>query len=432
MIAIMETLYVRSGNADYKKMAQFWGKLFVINFSLGVVTGIVQEFQFGMNWSAYSKFIGDVFGAPLAIEALVAFFLESTFLGVWIFGWEQLSKRVHLLAAWLTCIASFLSAFWILVANSFMQNPVGYKIVDGRAEMTSFFAVLANPNLWYEFPHVAFGSIVTGAFFVVGISAYQILRKRGNKIIFESSLRLGLIVATISGIGVALAGHLSGQYVVQSQPMKMAAAEALWNTESPASFSLFTIGDPSQMRDVFAIKVPYLLSFLSYNNFTGTVQGIRQLQAQYVHMYGPGNYVPPVYITYWSFRFMFGFGTIMVLIALAGLFLMWKKRLEQMRWFMWLLVVSIAIPYICNTCGWILTEIGRQPWLVYGVLKTSAGVSNLNPGVVLFSLISFIVLYGILAVLDGILLFRAARAGIPEEDEKEESKEKEEVLVAAY
>ena len=432
MIAIMETLYVRKGNEDYKKMAQFWGKLFVINFALGVVTGIVQEFQFGMNWSAYSKFIGDVFGAPLAIEALVAFFLESTFLGVWIFGWEQLSKRVHLLAAWLTCIASFLSAFWILVANSFMQNPVGYKIVDGRAEMTNFFAVLTNPNLWYEFPHVAFGSVVTGAFFVVGISAYQILRNSSSKAVFERSLRLGLIVAMIGSIGVLLAGHLSGQYVVATQPMKMAAAEALWHTESPASFSIFTIGDPSQMRDIFAIKVPFLLSFLSYDNFTGTVQGIQELQAQYVRMYGPGNYVPPVVVTYWSFRFMFGFGTVMALIAAAGLFLMWKKRLEQMRWFMWVLVANIALPYICNTCGWILTEIGRQPWLVYGVLKTSAGVSNLNPGVVLFSLISFIVLYGILAVLDGVLMFRAARRGIPEVEEKTESKEREEVLVATY
>jgi cytochrome d ubiquinol oxidase subunit I len=431
IIAIMETLYVRSGNTTYKRMAQFWGKLFLINFALGVVTGIVQEFQFGMNWSAYSRFIGDVFGAPLAIEALLAFFLESTFLGIWVFGWELLPKRIHLAAIWLVVIGSHLSAFWILTANSFMQEPMGYAIRNGRAEMTDFFALLRNPNLWYQFPHVVFGAMVTGAFFVVGISAYHFLKKNKDHEFFQRSMRIGLTVALIGSIAVSLAGHLQGQHVVQTQPMKMAAAEALWDTEGPASFSLFTIGDPSQMRDVVAIKIPYVLSFLSYNNFTAPVQGIRELQAQYVHQYGPGNYVPPVVVTYWSFRLMMGMGMVMALLSMTGLFLMWKKRLEQSRWFLVALIGGIALPYIANTAGWVLAEIGRQPWLVFGVLKTAAGVSpSVSAGMVLFSLITFVVVYGMLAVVDGFLLVKYAKQGSLPAEQTSESQEEQ--LVVSY
>ncbi len=431
IIAIMETLYVRSGNTTYKRMAQFWGKLFLINFALGVVTGIVQEFQFGMNWSAYSRFIGDVFGAPLAIEALLAFFLESTFLGIWVFGWDLLPKKVHLAAIWLVVIGSHLSAFWILTANSFMQEPMGYAIRNGRAEMTDFFALLRNPNLWYQFPHVVFGAMVTGAFFVVGISAYHFLKKNKDHEFFERSMRIGLTVALIGSIAVSLAGHLQGQHVVQTQPMKMAAAEALWDTEGPASFSIFTIGDPSQMKDIVAIKVPYVLSFLSYNNFTTPVQGIKELQAQYVHQYGPGNYVPPVVVTYWSFRLMMGMGMVMALLSMAGLFLLWKKRLEQSRWFLMALIGGIALPYIANTAGWVLAEIGRQPWLVFGVLKTAAGVSpSVSAGMVLFSLITFIVVYGVLAVMDGFLLIKYAKQGGTPTEQTSESQEEQ--LVVSY
>ncbi|GER88077.1 cytochrome ubiquinol oxidase subunit I [Dictyobacter vulcani] len=432
IIAIMETIYVRTGNDTYKRMAQFWGKLFLINFALGVVTGIVQEFQFGMNWSTYSRFIGDVFGAPLAIEALLAFFLESTFLGIWIFGWDKLSKKVHLLAIWLVVLASNLSAFWILIANAFMQQPVGYAIHNGRAEMTNFFALLTNPTLWEQFPHVFFGAVSTGAFFVVGISAYHFIKKSKDRDFFQRSMRIGLVMALIGSIAVSLFGHLGGQHVVQQQPMKMAAAEALWDSESPASFSLFTIGDPRNMKDVFAIKVPYALSFLSYNNFSGEVKGIKELQAQAVKEYGPGNYVPPVVVIYWSFRVMLGMGAVMALLALAGLFLMWKKRLEQTSWFLWLLVAGIALPYLGNTTGWMMAEIGRQPWLVNGLLKTADGVSpSVSAGVILFSLITFIVLYGMLAAIDGFLLFKFARQGVePVAEHSEESQEKE--LVATY
>lgn len=427
-IAIMESCYVRTGNQEYKRLTQFWGKLFLINFALGVVTGIVQEFQFGMNWSAYSKFIGDIFGAPLAIEALLAFFLESTFLGIWLFGWEQLSKKVHLACIWLVVIGSHLSAFWILVANSFMQEPVGYVVRNGRAEMTNFFALLTNPNLWFQFPHVFFASMATGAFFVVGISAYHLLKKSKDADLYQKSIRIGLILALIGSIAAALAGHVEGQHVVQDQPMKMAAAEALWDTESPAPFSIFTIGDPKDMKDIVAIKVPYVLSIMSYNSFDHPVQGIKELQAQYVRMYGPGNYVPPVVVTYWSFRLMLGVAAILALLALVGIYFLWKKQLTQKRWFLWLLIPAIFVPYVGNTAGWVLAEIGRQPWLVFGQLKTSAGVSTaVSPAVILFSLIAFIVLYGILALVDGYLLVRTARQGVTASEESAQGEQQEEL-----
>ncbi len=227
LIAIMETLYVWSGNSAYKRMTQFWGKLYLINFTLGVITGLVQEFQFGMNWSAYSRFVGDVFGSPLAIEALAAFFLESTFLGIWLFGWEHLRKGVHLAAIWLVVLGSYLSAFWILIANSFMKEPVGYAIHNGRAEMTNFFALLANPTLWVEFPHVVAAGIITGSFFVIGISAYHMLRKHKDLELFQRAMKIGLVAALLGSIAVVYVGDLQAKHMVRSQPMKLAAAEAL-------------------------------------------------------------------------------------------------------------------------------------------------------------------------------------------------------------
>ncbi len=431
LIAIMETLYVSSGNIVYKRMAQFWGKLFLINFALGVVTGIVQEFQFGMNWSAYSRFIGDVFGAPLAIEALVSFFMESTFLGIWIFGWEQLPKKVHLAAIWLVALGSYLSAFWIMVANSFMQEPIGFIVRNGRAEMTNFFALLTNPDLLYQFPHVAAGGLVTGAFFVVGISAYHFLKKTPDQEFFRRSMQIGMVAVLIGSLAVALIGHVQGQHVVQNQPMTMAAAEALWDTEQPASLSLFAIPDQQAGKNLFDIRVPNLLSFLSDDSFTSQVQGIKQLQAESVKEYGPGNYIPPVAVTYWGFRSMVGTGMLMALLAMIGLWLMLKKRLAQTRWFLWVLVGAIALPYIANTGGWILTEMGRQPWLVFGVLKTSAGVSpSVSSGMVLFTLIAFVLLYAVLAVVDAFLLCKYAKSGTQIVHEMVE--EPEEQLVITY
>src|SRR5450432_367269 len=420
LVAIMETAYVRTGNEQFKRMTQFWGRLFLINFAMGVVTGIVQEFQFGMNWSSYSRFVGDIFGAPLAIEALLAFFIESTFLGIWIFGWDKLSKRTHLLMIWLVVLGSNLSAFWILVANSFMQEPVGYTLRNGRAEMTNFFALLTNPNVWVQFPHVLMSGIATASFFVLGISAYHLLHKKGDSDFFRRSLNIGLIAAVISSFLVSIVGHTQAQHMVQVEPMKMAAAEALWNSEQPASFSLFTIGDEKDRKDVFAIRIPDVLSILSFNSVDGQVQGINNLQAQYVKQYGPGDYVPPVWVVYWSFRLMVGAGTVMILLSLTTLFLVLRKRLEKVRWFLGLLPFAIALPYLANTAGWVMTEIGRQPWIVFGLLATSKGVSpTVGTASVLISLILFTLTYGALMVADVFLLVRNAKADPGTETEEE-------------
>jgi cytochrome bd ubiquinol oxidase subunit I len=411
LVAVMETMYVHSGDDMYKRMARFWGRLFLINFAMGVVTGIVLEFQFGMNWSTYSRFVGDIFGAPLAVEALFAFFMESTFLGIWMFGWERLSKRWHLVMIWLVVLGSHVSAFWILVANSFMQQPVGYVVRNGRAEMTNFFALLTNSNLWVQYPHVVMAGWATGAFFILGISAYHLLKKKGNQDFFQRSMRIGLIVGLVSSILVAVDGHLQAQHMVQIQPMKMAAVEALWDSEDPASFSLFTIGNLNGSGDVFSIRVPSALSVLAYNSFSGKVDGINQLQAQYVREYGPGDYVPPVPLMYWSFRIMIGAGMLMILLALLALFFSWRRLLERWRWFSWVLVIAIILPYLANATGWILTEVGRQPWIVFGLLQTSKAASpTVGTASVLISLIVFTLIYGALAVVDGYLLVKYAKA----------------------
>lgn len=410
IVALMETLYVRTGNDVYKQMTKFWGKLFLINFAMGVVTGIVQEFQFGMNWSEYSRFVGDIFGAPLAIEALLAFFLESTFLGIWIFGWDKLSKGLHAAVMWMVAIGSNLSALWILIANSFMQEPVGYVLRNGRAEMQDFFALVLNPNVSVQFSHTVLAGFSTAAFFVMGISVYHLLKK--NQVgLFRRSFQIAAIVGTISIVMVILNGHSQAQHMVETQPMKMAAAEALWKTEDPASFSLLTIGNLAQQQ-VFAIRIPRVLSLLAYNQLTGAVQGIDNLQAQYTQQYGPGNYIPPVAVTYWSFRLMVGAGFLMAALALYALFMvmgdMFETRPRILKLFIW----AMVLPYLANTTGWLLTELGRFPWVVYGLMKIEDGRSLVvSGGSVLFSLIVFTVLYGALMVADVYLLQKFAKAG---------------------
>ncbi|MDH7568899.1 MAG: cytochrome ubiquinol oxidase subunit I [Armatimonadota bacterium] len=408
LVAIMQTLYVRSGNPVYKSMTQFWGKLFLINFAMGVVTGIVMEFQFGMNWSEYSRFVGDVFGVALAIEALLAFFLEATFLGVWFFGWDRLSKRVHLASIWLVAAGVNLSALWILIANSFMHQPVGYTVRNGRAEMTDFLALVANPHVWLQFPHVLLGGVCTAAFFVLGISAWHL--RRGNQVeLFQRSFRLAVVYGLIGSVGVAGVGHAQAQHMVRVQPMKMAAAEALWESENPASFSLFSIINERERRDVFSIRLPYLLSLLAYNRPTGEVKGIKNLQAEYEQTYGPGNYVPPVAVSYWSFRLMVGAGFLMILLALLGGYAVWRKRVLEFGALLRFLPYAIALPYLANSTGWILTEIGRQPWIVFGLMKTEQAVSpNTTPAMVLASLIIFTLVYGALMAVDVYLLRKYA------------------------
>lgn len=401
LIAIMETMYVRKGNDEYKRMAQFWGKLFLINFAVGVVTGILQEFQFGMNWSDYSRFVGDVFGAPLAIEALLAFFLESTFIGIWIFGWDKVSKRVHLLSIWLVALGTMLSAFWILLANSFMQHPVGFAVNNGRAEMNDIWALVTNGQLLVEFPHTVLAAYATGAFLVTGISAYKLLKKQDVSF-FRKSFEIAAIVGIISSFGVAIAGHAQAQYLVETQPMKMAASEGLWDDSGdPAAWTVFANIDPDNKISTHEVKIPYMLSFLSYSKFSGSVKGMNTLQAEYEQAYGPGDYIPPVRTTFWSFRIMVAAGSLMILLGVYAIYLMWRKKMERPNtWFMRFMFWGLLLPPIANTSGWIMTEMGRQPWTVFGLMTTEDSVSpNITSGQVLFSVISFTAIYAILGLV---------------------------------
>jgi cytochrome bd ubiquinol oxidase subunit I len=411
LVALMETLYVRSGKDLYLRMTKFWGKLFVINFALGVVTGIVQEFQFGMNWAEYSRFVGDIFGAPLAIEALLAFFLESTFLGLWIFGWDKLSKGMHAATMWMVALGTNISALWILIANSFMQEPVGYTLANGRAEMTNFSDLIFNPNVWVMFPHTLSAGFATASFFVMGVSAYHLLRK-SHVDVFRRSFQIAAIIGTVAVVLVALNGHSQAQHMVESQPMKMAAAEALWTTESPASFSLLTIGDLTQREEVFSIRLPRLLCLLAYNQLECEIQGIYNLQADFEQQFGPGDYIPPVAIVYWSFRVMVGVGFLMIGLALYGLFLVMGEMLEDrprvLKVFQW----SILLPYLANTAGWMMTELGRIPWVVYGLMTVDKGVSSIvSGGQVLISLVGYTLVYGALMVAMVYLMIKYAKAG---------------------
>jgi cytochrome d ubiquinol oxidase subunit I len=401
LVAIMETKYVTSGDETYKRMTKFWGKIFLINFAIGVVTGIVQEFQFGLNWSEYSRFMGDIFGAPLAIEALLAFYLESTFIGLWIFGWDKLSKKAHLTTAWLVAIGSNISAFWILVANSFMQNPVGYEIEGGRAVMTDFFALVTNPNVFYQFTHVLSAGVSLAGFVVLGFSAYRLLKQNKKELeFFSRSFRWAATYALIGSILVAIIGHFQGQFLVQHQPLKMAAAEALWETEGPAGFALVAGIDEQGESNSFELKIPAMLSFLSYNNFTGKVQGINELQAEAVQQFGPGDYVPPVALIFWAFRLMVGAGSLMVLLALLAV--IWSRggQLEKKTIFLKILMFAPALPFLASTMGWVMAETGRWPWIVYRLQMVENAISpNVPAWNVAFSLIVMGVLYSTLTIV---------------------------------
>ena len=410
-VAIFETRYVRSGKQIYKDQARFWGKLFLINFALGVVTGIVLEFQFGMNWAGYANYVGDIFGAPLAIEALLAFFLESVFLGLWVFGWDRLSKGLHAATIWLVALGSSLSALWILIANAFMQQPVGYALNNGRAEMVDFGSLVFHYKAWLMFEHTLTAGLTTAAFFVLGISAYHLVRKSHVEF-FRSSFNLASIVGTIAVVLVIIGGHSQGLWLLQNQPMKAASSEALYQTENPASFSILSIGDMSGRRVIWAIRIPRVLSLLYYNQLTGEVPGIDDLQVQYQAKYGPGNYIPLVVFTYWGFRLMVGAGFTMLALAGYALYHVMRNRVGPRIPWLILFVFAIALPYIANTSGWVLTEMGRQPFIVYGLLKTDEAMSpGLSTGMILFSLIGFALVYGVLMGVDVYLLAKFAKAG---------------------
>jgi cytochrome d ubiquinol oxidase subunit I len=420
LVATMQTLAYRKrgseGGAVWDRVARFWGKLMLISFAIGVVTGIVQEFQFGMNWSAYSRFVGDIFGAPLAMEGLIAFFLESTFLGLWIFGRDLLSARVHLATIWLAAFGSAISAYFILAANSWMQHPVGYRIdpATGLPQMTSIWKVLTQTTQLVTFSHTLLAAMLTGGAMLLSVSVWH-LRKDGAEVdvAHRQVAKMALGVVVLAALGVTFAGHIQGQVMTKQQPMKMAAAEALWNTKSHAGFSLFAYADVSKGHNKIDLSIPDGLSILATDHPGGTVQGINQIQAAEQAAYGPGDYVPTVGLAYWCFRLMIGFGVLAGLIG-AALIVQWHRgRLLTSDRLMRVSVWTVVLPLLANTAGWLFTETARQPWLVYGLLKTSDGVSsNVSNTMVAFSLFGFVALYGILGVIAARLFIRTARQGI--------------------
>ena len=417
-VAGFQTAWFRTGNEKYLRLTRFFGELFLVNFAIGVVTGIVQEFQFGMNWSSYSRFVGDIFGAPLAIEGLVAFFLESTFLGLWIFGWDRLSKRVHLACIWIAAVGTALSAYFILAANSWMQHPVGYEVnaVTGRAELNDFLALLLNSTALITFPHTIAAAFMTTGALITGVALWRLVRHRGSdaEAPFRSAAKAGAVMLLVSGVLVSISGDVQGKIMTEQQPMKMAAAEALWESEQPAAFSIFTIGTPDGTEEVFSIRIPYLLSFLATGTFDGKVEGINDLQVQEEQRYGPGDYTPNTPITYWTFRWMIGAGG---LAALAALWFLWGLRKGRVPG-RGALPVAILLPFLplaANSFAWLFTEIGRQPWIVFGLMATSTAVSpNVGTLEVLLTMVGFTVLYGALAVVMVGLMVRRVKAGLPE------------------
>ncbi|MGW4529784.1 cytochrome ubiquinol oxidase subunit I [Nocardia sp. NPDC004340] len=423
LVAGMQTAWVITGKEHWLRLTKFFGKLFLINFALGVATGIVQEFQFGMGWSEYSRFVGDVFGAPLAMEALVAFFMESTFLGLWIFGWTRLPKKVHLACIWLVAIGTNASAYFIIAANSFMQHPVGaeYNPETGRAELHSIWAVLTNNTTLAAFPHVIAGAFLTAGTFVAGIAGWWMVRNarkakaEGNDALLEDartmwrpSARMGLYVVLIAAVALIFTGDIQGKLMFKQQPMKMASAESLCHTETDPDFSVLTVGTHNNCDSVdHLIEVPYVLPWLATGEFTGvTLQGVKDLQVEYNQKFGVGDYRPNLFVTYWSFRAMITWMAGSILLALAGFWVTRRGRVPDQTWFSWLSLIAIATPFLGNISGWIFTEMGRQPWVVapnptgdrHIRMTVQQGVSGVSAGTILTSLIVFTALYGLLAI----------------------------------
>lgn len=400
LTAIYETMYVKTGDEDYKRAAKFWGKLFLINFALGVVTGITLEFQFGTNWSRYSKYVGDIFGSLLAIEATLAFYLESTFIGVWLFTWNKVKPKTHALFIWLVAIASNISALWILIANGWMQHPVGYTIRNGRAELVDFWAVITNKFAVLEFLHTVSGAYILSGFFVMGVCGYHLLRKNEVQF-FKKSFNVAVTFALIFALFEAFNGHLHGAEVAQTQPAKLAAMESHWETASSVPMYLLQIPDPANERNsIQAIPIPGMLSMLAHHDASATVKGLKDF---------PPSERPPVTITFWSFRLMVGLGFLFILIAGLG----WLKRhdIENQMGLLKLFIYAIPLPYIALELGWAVAEVGRQPWIVYGLMKTADAVSVLDVSQVAISFTAFVVFYSILGIIDFYLLAKYARKG---------------------
>jgi cytochrome bd ubiquinol oxidase subunit I len=422
LVAILQTMWYRGGDPEYKRLTKFFGTLLVINVAVGVVTGLVQEFEFGMNWSSYSRYVGDVFGAPLAMEGLAAFFLESTFLGLWLFGWDRLPKRVHLATIWLVAFGGILSGAFIMAANSWMQHPVGYEIdpTTNAPVLNDIGALFTNPVFVWGYLHVVLAALVTGCLVMLGVSAWH-LRRDGGESPFFRTAKISLVLLVPAILLQLIVGSKLGVIETTYQPMKIAAAEAQWTTCQPCSFSVFQIGGGNNDHDpTKIIKIPHLLSVLATGTWDGQVVGLDELQAQYVAKYGPGNYVPDVFIQYWGMRVMAYLGAGVFLFALWGAWLIHRDSLAKSKWFLLAAIWAIVTPFAMNTAGWLLTESGRQPWIVQGLMKTEDGVSaSVSSTEIWISLIFFIGLYGLLAAVDGMLMLRFGRKALGTGDEDE-------------
>jgi len=410
LTAMLQTAWYRRGSPEYLRLTRFFGTLLVINVAIGVVTGLVQEFQFGMNWSAYSRLVGNIFGAPLAMEGLAAFFLESTFLGLWLFGWDKLSRRVHLATIWLVFLGTILSAAFIMAANSWMQHPVGYIMVNGKPQLNDVWALFTNPVFVWGYAKVVLAAIVTGATVMLAVSAWQ-LRHGGDRDVFMIPARLSLFVLVPAILLTMLVGDELGVIEARYQPMKIAAAEAQWTTCQPCSFSLFQIGGGNNdQTPTEIIAIPHLLSLLATNHWNGQVQGLTPLNNQYNQQFGPGYYVPDVFIQYWGMRVMAYLALIVTLVGLWGLILARRKRLATSRLFLWCATWVVVLPFLMNTAGWLLTESGRQPWIVQGIMLTKNGLSpSVSTTWLVISLTVFVVLYGTLGTVDLLLMLRYSR-----------------------
>jgi cytochrome d ubiquinol oxidase subunit I len=421
LTALLQTRWHRTDEAAYLRLTRFFGTLLVINVAVGVVSGLVQEFQFGTNWSGYSRFVGDVFGAPLAMEGLAAFMLESVFLGLWLFGWNRLSRRVHLATIWAVALGSALSALFIMAANSWMQHPVGYTINSaGHAQLTDVWALFTNPVFVWGYLQVLLASLVVGSVVMLGVSAWH-LRRLSSPAVFHRSAKVAVAVLLPAIAAAATVGDGLGVIEGRYQPMKIAAAEAQWNTCQPCSFSLFQIGGGSgDQNPTKIIEIPHLLSLLATNRWNGQVVGLNQLQAQYSQQYGPGDYVPNVFIQYWSMRVMAYLAVLVLLLALWGAWLLARRRLEKSTWFLRLAVWAVPVPFVISIAGWMLTENGRQPWIVQGLQRVEdANSPNVGTAWLVTSLVVFVVLYAVLAIVDWWLMARYARRELaPDEPER--------------
>ena len=418
ILAIMQTKYYRTGDEKWNRLVRFFGTLFLINFAIGTATGFVQEFQFGMNWSAFSKYVGDVFGSPLAIEGLGAFMLESTFIGLWVFGRDRLSPKVHLATIYLVWLGTWLSAYFIIVANSWMQHPVGYEINSSTntAQANDIAAIMFQKFAIYAYVHVILAGFLTGGFVVLGVAAWH-LRNGRNSDVFRSAAKLAIVLLIPLTAFQLYWGNAFGIQTTNAQPMKIAATEALWDTEQPASFSIFQIGGftKDDQTPSFSIEIPRLLSYLATGSLNGKVVGLNQNQAQEEARFGPGNYMPQIELAYWTMRVMAYLGGLMLLLALWGGWLLWRRDITNAKWFQLAAVGGIALPFLACFAGWLLTETGRQPWVAWGLQKTADAVSpSATTAMVAFSLGVFVALYLVLGVADFVLMRRYARLDPPD------------------